>query len=520
MSANEQSKMGRHMLVVTTGILLSKCLGLARDVVFAYVWGTGTALAAFILAFTIPNLLRALLGEGAFNAAFVPMLNEKLGVGKKQEAREMASRVFSVVALVLVGIVIVLTILALVGRAVAPNELARLTFEMLPWVLPYAILICLAAGLASILNSVGKFAVPAFSPTVLNICFIAAALGLAPLVADGEYMGVFALVLAVPAAGLLQMLINWGAVLKEGWNLRFRPAWKEPAVQRFGRLLAPIMVGAGVVQLNVVVDKLLAGYLGSVATTTLYYSQRLVYLPVGLFGVAMSTVCLPAMSRAWARNDRGEIARSLRFSLNQVLFLAIPSAVGLAVLRAPIIRLLFERGTFGPDATAETAWTLLFYLIGIPAFVAAKVATTPYHARQDTKTPVKIAGACLALNVVLNLVLMQFLRQGGLALATSICSWVNVSLLLLLAGRSVGNIQFSKLIMPTGKVLLAATAAGVVMHYTLGIATAFKLTGLGGKMMDVLLPLTAGGVTYLAATFLTGCGQLRQTFREKYLAGF
>lgn len=507
--AHDKNKMGRHMLLVSSGILFSKCLGLARDMVFAYVWGTGTVLAAFVLAFTVPNLLRALFGEGAFNAAFVPLFNERREKDSQESAWLLASRVLTVVGVALTVIIAILAVLAVFGRVLAPGELSRATFTLLPWVLPYGIFICIAAGLASILNSLGRFGVPAYAQATLNICLIAAALLIAPLLKTTGVSPIFSLAAAVLAAGILQVLINGIACARAGWRYRFRMDWKAPGVRRFGMLLAPILVGTGVIQLNVLVDRFLAGYLGNVATTTLYYSQRLVYLPVGLFGVAMGTVCLPAMSRAWSNRDREAIGTSLRFSLEQVLFFSLPAAVALGILRVPVVKLLFEHGDFQTAATTETAWTLMFYIGGIPAFVSAKIATTPFHARQDTKTPVKVAAVCVIVNVILNLILMQFLRQGGLALSTAIASWLNVSLLLYLACSAVGQLHLKRMFKPIGKIAVSTIAAGMAMHFSLVLVRALNWPGILGEISAVGLPALTGGMVYLGITFLLGCRQLR-----------
>ncbi|MFO7821045.1 MAG: murein biosynthesis integral membrane protein MurJ [Lentisphaeria bacterium] len=506
----QNRKMGRRMLLVSGGILLSKCLGLARDMVFAYVWGTSTVLAAFILAFTVPNLLRALFGEGAFNAAFVPLFNDKLETESRQSAWDFSSRILTSTALVLVLITAALVGGTLLIRPFAPNELSRLTLELLPWLLPYGILICLTAGVASMLNSIGRFGVPAYAQALLNVCLIAAALGLAPLFGVKDDRQIYALVIAVLGAGLLQLAVNAWACRRSGWRYRLPAKLRSPEVTRFTALLTPILIGTGVVQLNVLVDRILAGYLGEIATTTLYYSQRLVYLPVGLFGVAMGTVCLPAMSRAWANRDREGVAESLRFSLEQVLFLAVPAAVALGILRVPIIRLLFERGDFSAAGTSETAWTLMFYIGGIPAFAAAKIATTPFHARQDTRTPVKVAAFCLSINVILNLILMQFIRQGGLALSTAVASWINVLMLLYFARSSIGNLGLRFVLSPVAKITGAAALAGLSMHFCLRGVDILALSGFTGKFMACAIPLVAGGVIYVIATLLLGCSHIKQ----------
>jgi len=507
--------LGRSMLVVSGGILLSRVLGLVRDVTFANEWGTGTAFAAFVIAFTIPNLLRALFGEGAFAASFVPVFTERLEKEGQEEAWHTAQRVLSVLLVVLAVLVAAVSGASLAARPYARGELARLTLELLAWLMPYGVLICLTAALAAVLNSLKRFALSALTPMVLNVVLIAATLFVCPWLGERPEDRVRGLALAVLVAGCLQL----GAVAlgcrRCGLKPRFVPDWRAPEVRRVALLMGPVLLGAGVAQFNVAVDRFLAGWLGSAATGSLYFSQRLVYLPVGLFGVAMGVVCLPAMSRAWARNDPDDMRASLRYALRHVLFLTLPTAALLGLLGRPVIRLIFERGTFTADSTAETLWALAFYLPGIPAFACAKIAVTPFYARQDTTTPVKIAAYCLALNVVLNLILMSFLRQGGLALATSICSYVNVAALLSCTHKRLGSLGFGALLRSLARIaaatLVALVAAAAVSRLAAGIAFG---PPLAQRALEVALPLAAGGAAYTAAAFLFGCAELRELTRS------
>jgi putative peptidoglycan lipid II flippase len=342
----------------------------------------------------------------------------------------------------------------------APPRLA-LALKLTPLVMPYALLICLTGALSGVLNSMGHFAVPALTPVILNLVLIGATMLVCPAWEMAGIAPVYALGGAVLLAGLVQLGAQIAACARRGMHLRLQLNWSDPHVRKVALLMAPALLGTGVTQLNVVVDRFLAGWLGSAAVGSLWYSQRLVYLPVGLFGVAMGVVCLPAMSRAWAREDHEAMSNSTTFALRHVLFLAVPCAALLSVAAVPIIRLLFERGAFDGRSVAETAWALAFYLPGIPAFCCAKVAVTPFYAQHDTKTPVKIAVLCMVINLLLNLILMQFLRQGGLALATTISSYLNVSLLLLLTWRRTRSLQAQRLSYAAIRIAVAAAAAAV-----------------------------------------------------------
>ena len=511
MTSDSIRNTGRKMLVVSAGIFLSKSLGLVRDISFAHVWGTDTALAAFILAFTIPNLFRSMLGEGGMNAAFVPLFTEKLKQEGTSAAWTAACRILSVVTMVLCGAVIVLILLTLGIREIFSSEIADETFRLLPWLLPYAILVCLAAGLGSVLNSVNRFAIPAFSQTLINVCLITATVIAGIAVKDQTSAPIFPLTIAVIAAGVLQLIIHLIACGRIGWIFRFAPAVKSPEVKRFAMLITPVLIGAGVMQINVLVDRFLAGYLGSTATTTLYYSQRLVYLPVGLFGVSMGIVSVPAMSRAFQSGDRNSVLQKLHFSFLQVLFLTIPVMAMLYVLRSPIIRLLFERGAFTVAATGETASVLLFYAVGIPAFVCVKIARTPYHALQNTKTPVKIAAVCVLLNLILNIILMQTMEQRGLALSTSICSWINLLFLLFLVRPYFdGQLQFKNILFPIFKMFTAGVIGGVIALWISNSINAETGLAIADKIIDVIVPGIGGGIVYLAVTIMLGCGSLKK----------
>ncbi len=500
----------RSALLVSSGILLSRVLGLVRDVTFARHWGTGTAFAAFTIAFMVPNLLRALFGEGAFSAAFVPTFSGALEKDGKSTAWEGAQRVISVLLTVLAGCVGVVILASLVLRPFARNDLDTMTLRLLPLVMPYAVLICGAGALAGVLNSLQRFTVPALSPVLLNVVLIIATTCVCPYWGVARTGQVYALGIAVLFAGVLQFGVHLHACRRQGLVLRFVPDWRAPEVRHVVALIAPALIGTGVTQFNALIDKLLARILGSMAVSSLYYSQRLVYLPVGLFGVAMAVVALPAMSRAWACDDRQGMEQSLVYALRHVLFLALPVACLLGPLAGPVVRLLFERGSFDAVSTRETVWALRFYLPGIPAFACAKIAVTPFYAKRDTRTPVKVGCVCLVLNVILNLSLMWWLKQGGLALSTSVCSYVNVGLLLWLARRDLENIPFAELARSTARLGVAALLAVSAATLLLRRLPATDTPELVERCLLVFVPLVAGGAVYLAAAFCLGAPEVRE----------
>jgi len=495
------------MLLVSSGTFASRILGLARDVVLAHVWGTGAAMGAFVFAFTIPNLFRALFGEGAFNAAFVPVFSERLEKDGKGRAWDAACTIISSLACVLAGVVVAGVAVSMALGTVPRGTRFDLALRLLPWLMPYTLLICLSHAFGGVLNGLRRFAIPAYSPGLLNAFLIAGALWLAPRLGDTPEEQVFALAFAVLAAGCAQLLLHVVRCSQLGCVLRFQPSFQSADTRKVMALLGPVVIGAGVVQLNTLVDRVLAKLLGDAAITSLYYSQRLVYLPVGLFGVALGVVCLPAMSRAWARGDVDGMRSSLSTALRQVFFLTVPVVAAFWALREPVVRLFFERGSFDSRSTAETVWALLFYLPGIPAFAAVKVAVTPFHARQDTRTPLRIAVVCMVLNVILNLVLMLFLRQGGLALATSICSWLNLYLLMRITKRNLEALPVRSLVGSVGRLLLAGLLAAGAGHVVVA-ATASALPASWSRVVASLSVVALGGLT-CGVTYAAGCALLR-----------
>lgn len=504
--------MSARMLVVSGGVLISRVLGLLRDCTLAAVWGTSPGLAAFLTAWTFPNLLRSLFGEGAFSAAFVPAFSSALERKGREEARRMAAATLSVVATVLLALVLVAIVVSLGVRPVLGPGLLSRAAGIIPWLMPYAIFICLSAALTGVLNSFHRFALPAFSQLLLNLALIGAALAAGWVSARTAGPPPLAfLVAAVLAAGVTQALLLYTVACRNAGKLGFHPRFRDPGVRHVFRLMGPAALGAGVLQVNVLVDRLLACLLGGLAVNTLYYSQRLVYLPVGLFAVAAATVSLPTMSRAWARGEHDEMLASLRLALRQAVFFSLPVFTTLVILHEALVKLFFMRASFTMADAVATAWTMRFYLPGIPAFVLAKIAVAPFHASQDTRTPVRIASLCLLVNVILNLILMQFLEQGGLALATSISSWLNVVLLFTTLRRRLGKLGLGKDVVATARLLLASLCCGAVCAITALTVQTVSGSGFLSRLLMVAIPTAAGGLSYLAFCRLMKCPELSDT---------
>ncbi|MBR9913092.1 MAG: murein biosynthesis integral membrane protein MurJ [Gammaproteobacteria bacterium] len=427
----------RSTALVGMMTMLSRVLGLARDVVLARFIGAEAGADAFFVAFKIPNFLRRLFAEGAFAQAFVPVLSEYREVGSQAAVRHLLDRVAGCLGVSLVA----LTLLAVVGAPVlaalfAPGFLHDavrypLTVEMIRITFPYLMLISMTGLAGAVLNSYDRFAIPAFTPVLLNVVLIAAAMLAAPYFDPP----VLALAWGVLAAGFIQLLFQ----LPFLWRLGLLPApkvdWRDEGVVRILRLMAPAIFGVSVSQINLLLDTVLASFLPTGSVSWLYYSDRLSELPLGVFAIAIATVILPRLSRQHAAEDPTQFSATLDWSIRMVLLIALPAALALMVLAEPILLTLFQYGKTSLLDIRMSSYSLQAYSIGLTAFMLIKVLAPGYYARQDTKTPVRIGIIAMLSNMVLNVIcvapLYFYFNLGhvGLALATSLAAFINAGLL-------------------------------------------------------------------------------------------
>lgn len=421
----------RSGMVVSTMTLLSRVLGLARDVVIAALLGAGSGADAFFVAFKIPNFMRRLFAEGAFNQAFVPVLSEYATQRTRAEVRELLDAVsgsLSVVLALITALAIAaapwLVWLFAPGFKADPGKLA-LTADMLRLTFPYLLLISLTAFAGSVLNTWERFAIPAFTPVLLNVCMIGAAVWLTPWM-DDPAMG---LAWGVLIAGAAQLLFQLPFLARLGLMPRPRARFRHPGVRRILRLMTPALFGVSVSQINLLLDTVLASFLVSGSVSWLYYSDRLVELPLGVFGIAIATVILPALSKRHADESREHFARMLDWALRMVLLIGLPAALALILLAEPLLVSLFHYGAMTDHDVVMAARSLRAYALGLLAFMLIKVLAPGYFARQDTKTPVKIGIVAMFANMVMNLALIVPLAHAGLALATALSAFLNAGLL-------------------------------------------------------------------------------------------
>ncbi len=417
--------------------MLSRVLGFLRDILFARLFGADGGTDAFFVVFKIPNFLRRLFGEGAFNQAFVPVLAD-YREHRRAELREFIDRMAGSFAAVLLLVTTLgvagapLLILGFApgfhddpGRAALAEEMLRITF-------PYLFFISLTAFAASLLNSAGRFAVPAFTPVLLNLALIGGALWLSPRMEE-PLMG---LAWAVFVAGVVQLAFQLPFLARAGLLPRPRPGFGHPGVRRTARLMLPALFGSSVAQINLLLDTLIASFLAAGSISWLYYSDRLMEFPLGVFGIALGTVILPSLSRQHAQKSAEEFARTLAWAVRLVWLVGLPATLGLMVLAGPMLATLFQYGAFDAEDTRMAALSLAAYALGLPAFLLVKVLAPGFYARQDTATPVRIGVIAMAANMILNLAIVGPLALAGvpglhmgLALATALAAWVNAGLL-------------------------------------------------------------------------------------------
>jgi putative peptidoglycan lipid II flippase len=432
-------KLLKSTFKVGAATISSRILGFIRDIVFARYFGASGATDAFFLAFKIPNFMRRLFAEGSFSLAFVPVLSEVRSTGDRRELKDLVDHVTGTLA----GILLVITAIGVLAAPAvlaifAPGWLIEgrpefwLSAGMLRITFPYILLISLTALAGGILNTFDRFLVPALTPVLLNVSMIAAAV----LLSVRMEVPVEALAWGVLVAGIAQFLVQIPALVHLGVVPRPRWGWRHPGVRKILKLMIPTLIGSSVAQVNLLLDVVIATFLVSGSVSWLYYSDRLLEFPLGVFGVALSTVILPNLSRKFARQNPRAFSMTLDWALRLALIITLPAALGLAVLATPILITLFQYQAFDLRDVEMSALSLAAYAAGLPAFIAVKVLAPGFYARQDTKTPVRIAIIAMVSNMVLNFLFVGLLVTGGfkgphmgLALASSVAAYINAGLL-------------------------------------------------------------------------------------------
>lgn len=496
----------RALATISSLTLISRILGFVRDFVIARTFGAGAATDAFFVAFRLPNLLRRMFAEGAFSQAFVPILAEYRNRQGEAEAHTLINRVSTVLGLVvalisLVGVLAapVIVYISAPGFAADADKFA-LTVEMTRITAPYILFMSLVALASGVLNTWSRFAIPAFTPVLLNIAFIGMALFAAPWFDPP----ILALAWAVFIGGVLQLALQLRPLAKLGLLPRFDFKWSDPGVQRVIKLMLPAMLAVSVAQISLFINTIFASFLQSGSVSWLYYADRLMEFPAGLLGVALGTILLPGLSKLNADDKPEEFSSLLDWGLRLTLMLTLPAALALALLAVPLIATLFQHGAFTPTDVLHTRSALIAYSVGLIGLIAVKILAPGFYARQDIRTPVKFALITLAATQLMNLIFIIPLAHTGLALSIGLAALLNAGLLYRgLRKRGVyrplpGWGRFSL------RLVVALAVLGSVLWWGMG-ETQTWLDYSASQRIGHLALLVGGGISaYFATLFALG----------------
>ncbi|HET9705121.1 MAG TPA: murein biosynthesis integral membrane protein MurJ [Vicinamibacterales bacterium] len=461
-------RLARSAGVFGLATITSRILGLVRDQVVAFYFGAGDANDAFRVASRIPNLVRDLFAEGAMSAAFVPTFTRQLTLHGRERAWHLASSVINALilvtgALVIAGIVFADPLVRLFAAdfAEVPGKL-ELTIYLTRILLPLLTLVAVAAALMGMLNSLGHFFIPALSPAMFNVAIIVIAVPLVPLAPSLGVERITIVAVATLVGGLGQLAIQWPALSREGFRYKAVLDRRDEGLHRVLLLMGPGTIGMAATQINVFVNTVLATSQGTGAVSWLDFAFRLMYLPIGLFGVSIATATTPAISRMVAAQDFASIRSTLANGLALTLFLNIPATVGLVILAEPIVAVIFEHGEFTAADTLATAQALQMYAGGLIGYSIVRIISPTFYALQRSRVPVTVSAGSVAVNVALNLTLVEVMGFRGLALGTTITALLNAVVQLMLLRREVGGLEGRRLALSLARVMAAAAVMAVV----------------------------------------------------------
>lgn len=515
----ELSKLIKSTAVVSFWTLLSRVSGLARDIVFARFFGANAATDAFFVAFKLPNLLRRQFAEGAFSQAFVPVFTEYKTNRQQEEVQKLAGDVSGTLGLVLLLITVVgvlgaplLMIVSAFGWWLKGNVQYDLATELLRFTFPYIFFISLTALAGGILNSYGKFAVPAFTPILLNVCLIAAAI-LSSVYMDGS---IHVLAWGVFVAGIVQLVFQFPFLVKLKMLVRPRWAWREPGVEKIKKLMVPAVISSSVQQINIVIDVAIASFLIEGSVSWLYYADRLVEFPLGVFGIAIATVILPSLSAKFAAADPDKFRHTLDWGLRLSMLIGVPATLGLILLAGPLLSTLFQYGEFDGHDVYMAQLALIAYSIGLLGFIYVKVLSPGYFARQDTKTPMKIAIISMVIKIIVTLVVVAVLvtmsyeaPHVGLA-ATTALSAVLQSWLLYRGLRKDGTFKPDPgWLLFLARITLASVLMAGVLYFYVDDISVWSGWSVWERGLNLALWVGVGAAVYLTTLVVT-----RLNFKE------
>lgn len=491
------SQMLRSSGAMAAATLTSRMLGMVREMVYAAFMGNTWVASAFVMAFQVPNLFRRLLGEGALTAAFIPIFKQKERAGEQEMWRSANA--------VLAGLVTAagaVTVLALTGISIwlaagAPTPKTRLMLELLRFMFPYMLLVCVAAVFIGMANARGHFFVPAFGAVILNVIMIASVLVLAPRMGARLHQQIFGLAIGVLVAGVAQAFFQWPTLCREGYRYFWVSPWGDPTVREVVRKMLPGSIGVAAFQINVLLTQVFSYWFEESIVSTFNYAVRLMELPQGMFGISLATYLLPTLSGLAADKKYPEFRQTLKHGLEHLAFANLLAAAISLALAVPIVRLLFERGLFGPEATHRVALALACLAPGLLMFSMNNILARAFFALNDTTTPMKISVFCLLLNLGLSVILVQLYREAGLASANSLTAALNSGLLFYALRRKLGKLDMTGL---SATILALAGAAAVAGLITWGILTFWEIhwghATLARKLGAVLAPGAVAALAY------------------------
>ncbi|MDQ7780271.1 MAG: murein biosynthesis integral membrane protein MurJ [Planctomycetota bacterium] len=512
-------KLVRSAAIISLCTLLSRVLGLVREIFAATFIGAGWVMDAFAIAFQVPNLFRRLFGEGALSAAVVPVFSEQLEKKDKRSAARFVNASITMLGLVLgiltiagIGISFLLPLMA--GDTPESQRWMDLFSRLLRIMLPYLPLICIVALVSAVLNVLKHFAMPALASTVLNICWIAGFVLAWKMTSDPE-QAVIIIAWAIIVGGVLELLLQVPVLMAKG--IKYRPVvdFKDEGVRSVLKLMGPTALGIAVVQINLLVDSVIAKVCvtGDGAVSALYFGNRLMQFPLALIGISLATAVFPYLAEHAARGKTAEFASELTRAFNLCLFVALPASVGLVLVAAPIVKLFFQWERFTASAGARTVSVLVCYSVGVWAYCCLHVVNRAFYALKDTATPVRVGAMMVGANVTLNLILVWPLGESGLALATAVTATANLLILMRILGRRVPEMRFVKVISSAGRTAIACIGMAFccilwMMYVAPGFDTYFDRT-LTKRIAAVVAPAAVGAASYIAFAVVLGTAEMK-----------
>jgi putative peptidoglycan lipid II flippase len=518
------SRLARSAGLIGSATAASRLLGLVREQVLAWLFGASAspAMDAYNVAFRIPNLLRDLFAEGAMTSAFVPTFTRTLTTAGREAAWRVGNLVMN--ALV-VATIIPVTLGIIFAPAItgwlAPNYATilvpgvgtklQLTTDLTRIMLPFLTTLAVATAMMGMLNSLRRFFVPSLSPAMFNVASIFSAFAIAPLMPRFGLHPIIGIAIGTLLGGVGQIVMQWPTLRAEGFRYQPTVSFSDPTVREILRLMAPATIGVAAVQINVTVNTFLAQSQEQGAVTWLGFAFRLMYLPIGIFGVSIATASIPDISRQAALQDLASMRSTVSRAFRMMLMLNVPATVGLMVLAEPIIAMIYQRGLFLPYDTARTAMALMFYAPGLIGYSAIKVASPTFYSLRESRTPVLVSVASVGINLALNIVLVRVMGFAGLALGTAVAAVFNAAVLVWLLRLRLGGIEGRRLLVATVKISLASAAMGLAAHLTAGWLTGlFPGDNETAKIIRVFAAIAVALLTLAAAAQLLRIDEFRE----------